>query len=75
MNKIIVISSGGHSRSCTDVIETEKKYQIIGFVDNNFNKKSDYPIIGKDKDLVKLKKKCSNIFIGIGQIKNNLTRK
>jgi sugar O-acyltransferase (sialic acid O-acetyltransferase NeuD family) len=74
MNKIIIISSGGHARSCADVIETEKKYKIIGFVDNN-NKKSDYPVIGKDKDLIKLKKKCSNIFIGIGQIKSNLTRK
>ena len=24
MNKIIIISSGGHARSCVDVIETEK---------------------------------------------------
>ncbi len=75
MNKIIIISSGGHARSCVDVIETEKKYQIIGYIDKNNKKTKDYPIIGKDKDLIKLKKKFSNVFIGIGQIKNNLTRK
>ena len=72
MNKIIIIVED--MQSCVDVIETEK-YQIIGYIDKNNKKTKDYPIIGKDKDLIKLKKKFSNVFIGIGQIKNNLTRK
>ena len=76
MNKIIIFGSGGHARSCADVIDLEKKYKIVGVVDN-FDQKNglDYPMIGTDKDLDKIKKKCTNAFIGIGQIKNNKIRK
>ena len=34
MKKIILIGAGGHCNSCIDVIELEKKYKIIGLVDN-----------------------------------------
>ena len=32
MEKLIVIGSGGHAASCIDVIETTKKYKIIGLL-------------------------------------------
>ena len=31
MEKLIVIGSGGHAASCIDVIESTKKFKIIGF--------------------------------------------
>ena len=30
MKNIILIGAGGHSKACIDVIESEKKYKIIG---------------------------------------------
>ena len=77
MKKIILIGTGGHSKSCIDVIEQQDKYKIIGIVDKNKTKKKkfvNYPMLGMDKDLKKIKKKCSNAFIAIGQIKNLFLR-
>ncbi len=34
MKKIILIGAGGHVRSCIDVIEQSKKYEIFGLIDN-----------------------------------------
>ena len=54
-------------------MKNKKKYKIIGLVEREKtknNKFADYPILGNNKDLEKIKKKCSNIFIAIGQIKN-----
>ena len=39
MKKIILIGAGGHCASCIDVIENEKKYEIIGLIDNIKKKK------------------------------------
>ena len=39
MKKIILIGAGGHCKSCIDVIEEEKKFEIVGIIDN-FRKKS-----------------------------------
>ena len=33
--KLILIGAGGHALSCIDVIEAEKKFKIIGLVDNS----------------------------------------
>ena len=73
MNKLIIIGAGGHAKACIDVIEKEKKYKVFGIVDKNklSNKKfMGYPIIGSDVNLKKIKTRCSNAFIAIGQIKN-----
>tara|TARA_Y100000590_G_scaffold440319_1_gene565549 strand:- start:198 stop:812 length:615 start_codon:yes stop_codon:yes gene_type:complete len=77
MNNIILIGAGGHANSCIDVIETEGKYNILGLIDNNISKNKriyNYKIIGTDKDLKIIKKKCENAIICIGQIKNYETR-
>ena len=47
--KIIIIGSGGHARSCLDVILSEKKYKFLGYIDKSPGKIN---IIGSDKDLI-----------------------
>jgi len=71
MKKIILIGAGGHCKSCIDVIEKEKKFKIIGIIDNK--KKGfflKYKILGKDNCLKKYYKKTYYILISVGQIKN-----
>ena len=34
MKKILLIGAGGHSKSCIDVIELQKKYRIVGLIAN-----------------------------------------
>lgn len=76
MIDIIILGNGGHSRSCIDVIEAEQKYNILGIVSNDKNTVvKNYPILGTDCDLEKLKFKCENIIIAIGSIKNSILRK
>ncbi len=69
--KILIIGAGGHARSCVDVIELENKFEIIGYVEKDSDKKSfKYPILGCDDDLKNLFKITKFAFIGVGQIKN-----
>ena len=71
MKKIILIGAGGHCNSCIDVIELEKKYKIIGLVDNKKKIKNlKYKILGNDKNLNFLLTKYKFAHISIGQIKN-----
>ena len=76
MKKIVLIGAGGHCKSCIDVIEEEKKFKIIGIVDN-LRKKSifGYPVIGKDKDLLKVRKMTKYALITVGQIKSSDPRR
>ena len=76
MKNIILIGAGGHCKSCIEVIELQKKYKIIGIIDNKKKvgtKIFNYKIIGNDNDLAKIKK-CKNIHITIGQIKTSKKR-
>tara|TARA_B100000941_G_C28389116_1_gene491649 strand:+ start:257 stop:862 length:606 start_codon:yes stop_codon:yes gene_type:complete len=71
MKKIILIGAGGHCNSCIDVIELEKKYKIIGLVDDKKKIKNlKYKILGNDKNLNFLLAKSKFAHISIGQIKN-----
>ena len=73
MNNIILIGGGGHAYSCIDVIEAERKFQIIGLIDNKLSlniKIINYKIIGNDSELLTIRKKCSNAVIAIGQLKD-----
>tara|TARA_Y100000590_G_scaffold409742_1_gene502178 strand:+ start:983 stop:1594 length:612 start_codon:yes stop_codon:yes gene_type:complete len=77
MPKIILIGSGGHARSCIDVIEKSGKYKIAGLIEKKDNRKKEnlsYKIIGTDDDLVNLRKKFSYAIITIGQITSAETR-
>lgn len=76
MKKIILVGAGGHALSCIDVIEAEKKYKIIGLIDNKKNsKKFTYKILGNDNYLKKVFKPSLYAFITLGQIKNFSLRK
>lgn len=53
MEKIVLLGSGGHAKSIADVIISDGKYEIAGFIDNE-NKDFEYlgyKIIGSDADL------------------------
>ena len=72
MKKLIVIGAGGQAKSCIEVIQSSKKFKILGII-NNQNKKKflNIKILGKDKYLMKIKnKKEINLHIAIGFIKN-----
>ena len=71
MKKIIVIGSGGHARSCVDVIKSLKEYKFAGYIDN---RSTNNKIIGTDRDLKKIFKKIKYAHIGVGQIKSPLKR-
>ena len=76
MKKIILIGSGGHAKSCIDIIEKENKFKIVCLVDK-FKKNSrlfNYPIVDEKIPIENLLKKAKNALIAVGQIKNADTR-
>ena len=73
MDEIILIGTGGHARSCIDVIELTGQYQIAGLVEKvDFQTVENlgYPTIGTDDDLPELRKKFKNAIITVGQIQS-----
>jgi sugar O-acyltransferase (sialic acid O-acetyltransferase NeuD family) len=73
MQKLILIGGGTHCKSCIDVIETTKKYEICGILDNNYTENETilgYPIIGNDDLIEKLVAQNYQFLITIGQIKS-----
>lgn len=75
---IVLIGGGGHAKSVIDVLECEKRFNIIGIIDKpeNVGKKVlGYEIIGTDQNLREIFKSCKNALISIGQIKTNEPRK
>lgn len=78
MTKIIIIGRGGHALSCLDVIRSSKNFEVIGFVDTHGSANENWnglPYLGTDEELPALLKKCSSIFLGIGQIQNSSLRR
>lgn len=74
MKKIILIGNGGHCKSCIDVIESSKKFEIIGMIDINSVSIGKYKTIGKEKNLTEIFKQVKNAHIAIGKIKNSKLR-
>ena len=71
MKDIIILGCGGHANSCIEILESEKKFNVLGLICKTEKKKySGYKILGNDKKLKLIKKKCKNALIGVGQIKN-----
>ena len=73
MNSIILIGSGGHCKSCIDVIETNNEYKIKGIVDKDkvFKKEfMGYKIIGDDSKLIQCFGEGDYGLVCVGQIKN-----
>ncbi len=73
--KIAIIGSGGHAKSCIEVIEGIKNIEIIGLIDNDIRKKIyKYKVICSDNNISKLKKITNNLVLGIGSLNDNSKR-
>lgn len=70
MTEIVLIGSGGHAKSCLEVIRTKKNLKVVGYVSNLREKVKIFRYLGTDKDLIKIRKKYRNVHLGIGFIKN-----
>jgi len=74
MKEILLIGAGGHCLACIDVIELEKKFKIVGLIDNkNIKSKYGYKIYSEN-NLKKLSRKVKYALITVGQIKNSKIR-
>ena len=75
MNKlsdIIFLGGGGHSLSCCIVLNQNKNFNLIGFIDANKNallSESGYEWLGSDNNMQEAIEKYKNIFISIGHVK------
>lgn len=72
--KILLLGTGGHAKSCIEVIENniDNIFLISGLIDKIKNNKiinGKYKIIGNDNDLNFLKKKIDYAFVALGHIK------
>lgn len=77
MDEIVLIGAGGHAKACIDVIEQENKYRIVGLVEKDKSKSEgilNYPIVGVDTDLQKIRESVRFALVTIGQIKNPNSR-
>ena len=77
MKDILLIGGGGHCKAVIDVIEQEKKYNIVGIIDKKEligQKVLGYKIIGCDDDLKQLFDKYKYAIVTVGQIKSNSLR-
>lgn len=77
MRNLILIGAGGHCRSCIDVIEQEKKYNIIGLIDLKEKIGENvlgYKIIDSDDNINKYVTPENSFLITIGQIHSPVKR-
>ena len=72
--KLLLIGGGGHCRSCIDVINKTKKYEIIGILDvaEKVGQRIDgVPIIGTDAELKLHLSNSDECLITVGQLGNS----
>jgi sugar O-acyltransferase (sialic acid O-acetyltransferase NeuD family) len=71
--EIILIGTGGHAKSCIEVIESTGEYSIAQVIGQEADLGSlvlGHEVRHTDADLVNLKDKYDFAFIGVGQIRN-----
>lgn len=59
MDNIVIIGSSGHAKVIIDIVQQEKKYNIVGLLDRFRDvgeKTLGYPVLGKEEDLPELMK-------------------
>lgn len=75
-NNIILIGGGGHCKSCIEVIELDRKYNIFGIIDKEDRVNTHYNLLGNDSMIPVLAKTPQNHFlITAGQVKTASLRK
>ena len=69
---IVLLGSGGHARSCCDVIELSGKFDIKGFVSNESDLKwsSKYSVLCDDENALTLLPSCQNLLVAVGQLRD-----
>ena len=73
MKSIVLFGSGGHCKSCIEIIENSREFRIKGIIVKKGNKiKSfmDYEVLGSDDNFRECIKKDDSTLICIGQIKS-----
>ena len=71
MKNIVLIGAGGHCKSCIDVIELEKRFKVVGLIDNKKNRiLKKYKLLGNEKNFKKILKKNKFALITLGQIQD-----
>ncbi|MDR2646012.1 MAG: NeuD/PglB/VioB family sugar acetyltransferase [Holosporaceae bacterium] len=81
MKDLILIGGGGHCRSCIDVIEQQRKFRVIGILDNHLASGTnvlDCKVIGNDGDIENFAERQINekiyFLVTIGQTKTAESR-
>ena len=75
-HKVVIFGCSGHAKVVADILESNNKYQLIGFIDKfipNNTTVLDYKVIGDELILPKLMKKY-NFNKGVVGIGNNFLR-
>ena len=75
MKEIILIGAGGHSRSCIEVINSQKIFKIPFLVDKIHENKGKINTILELNFLAKYKLNKKNLLISVGQLNSGKLRK
>ncbi|MDC0166896.1 NeuD/PglB/VioB family sugar acetyltransferase [Gammaproteobacteria bacterium] len=70
---LVLIGSGGHARSCIDVIELQRKYCLYGLIGKSSEVGDEvhgYSVIGSDLDLREVGLSVEYALVAVGHIKN-----
>ncbi len=70
---LVLIGSGGHARSCIDVIELQNKYCLYGLIGKHSEVGDEvlgYSVIGSDLDLGEVGHSVEYALVAVGHIKN-----
>ena len=77
MKNIVLIGGGLHANVCIDIFEKQGLYNVVGIIDSIAKPHSvlfGYPVLGKQEEILKLKKKY-NIEAGFISVGDNYSRK
>ena len=73
--KLLIIGSGGHAKSCIEIIENIQKFKIMGLIDSKKNKTiNKYKVIFSDNEIMKIKSISKNLVLGLGSVDNTNKR-
>ena len=73
MKSLVLIGSGGHCKSCIEIIENSKDYRIKGIIvkiGDSLENFMNYQVLGNDENLRECFKKDDSALICVGQIKS-----
>lgn len=79
MKSIVIVGSGGHAKSCLDVVRATGHFKVLGLIAQRveLGGHEDYnpDVIGDDSGIEPLVNAGTSFLIGIGQIQNSEPRK